>query len=521
MESSATQEYEPQVTTSPDTVTCSSLPYEPYTPSKKTLKNCEINKTENLNINYLECNEDTYSPKPLLDEGVNDSDFNASIPQYTPAPINDRKKYKENNNFNVLKETASERNSLGKQTSKQYKRVECEYIPEGQAVTTCNVPVYIPTPIDEITHKLRNRDKIRALRKRSNTIDVFEDQLKENDKDTQKFNGGSKYRPQRCLKKRSMTIDEIPAEFLDMPAYIPAPLTEKTIHSIDKTDELKNNEDGSHSNYIPLNRNGDKTVSVMVANDPTLAVTKISTPTAENSIRFHIIHKSKENKPRLAATGGETGHDAPDFKKPTKNLQPTNSIYSDRDLKTKKEKSSSSKKKSNNSPPQLLPNQNHVAIQNFKRIPKLQRKENDLKPQIKNKQSLDYVSSKDGQGQVFPKRDCKMEDHAGMQALKKCRRSERSPHKPKRLTEEQGNSLNKSGAKNHKSSLNSKELFGTDDEDDVDPSCKNINKIFSTPKNVSASKDSNKSDSSQKKKYKRDGNSEAGRDRKQKPLKNS
>lgn len=202
-----------------------------YTPTSQDNR-CEIGKDNNLSKNYKS-----------LKSNLNDKLENEYIPTIQ----------------NITSETKDEHNP-----SKKYKslksnlndKLEIEYIPTSKEFALTDVPVYIPTPIDNTQPKVL-KTNIRKHKRRSKTIDEYpleflectKNKYKTLQEEIEKLKEESKTYERRFSIKRSKTIDEMPTalkfntEITNLKHYHPVTgdSINKELKSLNKPEKTKSN----------------------------------------------------------------------------------------------------------------------------------------------------------------------------------------------------------------------------------------------------------------------------------------
>ncbi|KAM7363832.1 uncharacterized protein ACRADG_000587 [Cochliomyia hominivorax] len=288
------QEYIPQVESSPQAKIDNIQPYEPYTPSKKGDLTNDHDENKTSSTDLLDINEDTYSPKPLFEITEINPFISENIPKYTPAPI---KIFNTENIKETKGEVQISSHKYKSSRRKVHQNLESEYIPKSEQLPIVDVPVYIPTPIEEVKENqnlLESDTNIRKYKRRSKTIDEYPSQVYENSYDfysplkqpLESKDTTNLYKKKISIK-RSKTIDEIPTAF--------AIYNENSILSNDINFEKDINNSceklrySNKSNLKALNEN----VSTIKNN------TKPSSLSKENEVLLASLCKksSKNNKP--------------------------------------------------------------------------------------------------------------------------------------------------------------------------------------------------------------------------------
>ncbi|XP_065371157.1 uncharacterized protein LOC135963294 [Calliphora vicina] len=501
------QEYEPQTETSPDKL-CSPLSYEPYTPSKKKYQAESIDTIKTPGIDYLEYDEDTYSPKPIFQVVDSDPLLTEKIPRYTPAPIRDTrssikkstqrdlpcsssKESKISSKLDLLGEvivetedeidspekTKSLRSKLNKKKSKKR---EIEYIPKSQEYAVVDVPVYIPTPIEETTHRKVNKTDhdIRKHKKRSMTIDEYprlllldENSREKNITVKEHISGKDKHSryDNRKIKSRSYTIDEIPSGFsinMEKPKSknLPEESREKQCKKFESIEKSTSHKSKDKKSDLNVNISSTKEKHKLSEKKPEVIIRASSSSEDEF---LAVVAKSKKSSIRKSKASDDDFEDG-------------NKI----DKNTKLSQSNDNANNLNISISSATESATDTSLQKLKRGRK--------------------------------------QKESGTDDNKSLRRSERSPSKPVRFIEEQHDLLRSKKPIKTKTSPKNKELFGTDDDEYEElfdnnngTNIKNDKKlkssVFETPvskKSTKSASSSSSSSSSTKKKRKRDKSSE-------------
>ncbi|TMW48598.1 hypothetical protein DOY81_006322 [Sarcophaga bullata] len=511
------QEYEPQLETSPDGKLTTSLTYEPYTPSKRKYY-ADGKATINTPATHLlNDSEDTYSPMPLFETSTIES-LNEVIPQYKPAPIKE--------NGNSKNSGVDNKGDVFVQKSKE------EYIPEGQKITTFDIPAYVPTPIDwsqtskalKAFHENPNANFVnKNLRMRSKTIDAIPKDLVSNMFCKQKIEYSVTQSKEKLVGKRenydqiqereiddknsaNEVIFETDDETVSGQKYRPSKLKSKKKHRKEK--EIFENNLKTHDlpEIVPDNYNKKcrKRCKTLDSIPRALAVEneqlKLNLIPEENNITKSTNsspHKLKEKKIETNQTNtvkcGKEG-------KLDKDCTKVALLGEDENISEKSKKLLKAKETHlNGSDNDFEDEKNVYKIKNV----------NTSSSSITDDSPPKTMRNKEKSKELYPS-DIPI------------RRSGRSPSKPIRYIEEIGtdtSSNRQKKRKTHKSSHKNKELFGTDDDDDDDDyfedngdSNKHINiiktaSVCETPLKQKSSSSSSSSPLS-KKKRKRDKNSD-------------